>query len=60
MDYVLKLKTTEGWEWLGLYACWLASLAVLEHTLAVCSLVFHGSAQRFYEVLVCGSMRIHA
>jgi hypothetical protein len=32
MDSVLKLKTTEGREWPGLYACWPASLAILEYT----------------------------
>jgi hypothetical protein len=32
MDSVLKLRTTEGREWPSFYACWPASLAILEYT----------------------------
>jgi hypothetical protein len=36
MDSVLKLRTTEGWEWPGLYAWWPASLANLGYTGSRC------------------------
>jgi hypothetical protein len=59
MDSVLKLKTTEGREWPSLYACWPASLAILEYTGSRC-MVPRRTARRFHRDLACGSMQFHA
>jgi hypothetical protein len=59
MDSVLKLRTTEGGEWPGLYACWPASLAILEYT-GSCCMVLRRTARRFHKDLACDSMQFHA